>query len=256
MTIIPTYIETLARSFWEQTSKIKGQPPYDIAGAVSLTLPLDIVSLSDLTLCKVHKWLTSNDIQIPINVNDRHLHGFILVSKGFGFMFINGTDSEDERRYTIAHEAGHFILDYKVPRDKAIKKLGESIRDVLDGLREPTIEEQINGLVKEISVRPFTHLLEKNGDGSFESIQVFNSENRADMLAVELLAPYSQVIKTTLSGRQRMSFALFDQCCLDILISKYNLPVLIAKQYSKKLAYSVTGRPSIMDKLGFSDIDF
>lgn len=251
MLIVSPYIEKIAKDFWSQVGRYKSNPPYDIAGAISLLLPLDIVSLSDLTLKKINIWLISNGINIPINVNDRHLHGFVLIKKGTGFMFINGTDSEEERAYTIAHEASHFILDYKIPRDKAIKKVGNGIESVLDGLREPTLDEQANGIINGISIQPFTHLLENDGDGSFRNIKVYDSENNADTLALELLAPYSEIIKITTTGRNKMSFDLFDQQCFDILISKYKLPGPIAEQYSKRLAYFVTGGPSIMGKLGF-----
>lgn len=244
------HIEKMARDFWNQVKKPKSEPPCDIAGAVSLVLPLDIISLCDLTLTKIDQWLVSKGISVLINVNDRHLHGFVLVKNGTGFVFINGTDSEEERRYTIAHEASHFILDYKIPRDKAIKKIGNGIENVLDGLREATVDEQVNGIISGVSVRPFTHLLEKEGDGSFESMKVFDAESNADILAIELLAPHAEIIKATLGGR-KLTFDLFDQYCLDILISKYKLPESIAKQYSKRLAYTVTRGPSIMNKLGF-----
>lgn len=250
MLTVPTHIKKIAADFWNQVPKLKLQPPYDIAGAVSLILPLDIVSLCDLTLQKIDQWLSSKGISVPINVNDRHLHGFVLVNKGTGFIFINGTDVEEERLYTIAHEASHFILDYKIPRDKAINKIGNGIENVLDGLREATVDEQVEGIIHGISIRPFTHLLEKEGDGSFGSIKIFDSENNADALAIELLAPHAEVIKTTLNGK-KLTFSVFDQHCLDLLISKYKLPEIIAKQYSKRLAYAVTGGPSIMNKLGF-----
>lgn len=251
MKIISSYIETIAKDFWSKTTLQKNKPPYDISGAVSLLLPLDIVSMSELTLRKIDQWLRKKGISISTDVNDRYLHGFILISKGAGFMFVNGTDSQEERTFTIAHEASHFILDYKIPRDKAIEKFGNGIEGVLDGFREPTIDEQVRGLINETNIRPFTHLLEKDGDGSFQNIKVFDAENNADALAIELLAPHSEVVKATLSGKRKMSFELFDQQCFDILISKYKLPSSIATQYSKRLAYSVTGGPSIMSKLGF-----
>lgn len=251
MLIVTSYIETIAKNFWCQVGRAKSGPPYDIAGAISLQMPLDIVSLSELTLGKIDQWLVNKGIKIPISVNDRYLHGFILVKKGTGFIFVNGTDNEDERLYTIAHEASHFILDYKIPRDMAIAKIGDGVENVLDGLRQPTLDEQINGIISGISVQPFTHLLEKDGDGSFTNIKVFDAENNADALAIELLAPHNEVIKATLCGRKKMPFDLFDQLCLDLLISKYRVPETIAKQYSKRLAYFVTGGPSIMNKLGF-----
>jgi len=251
MSVAPAYIEAIAKEFWSKIRRFRSQPPYDIAGAVSILLPLDIISLSELTLAGIDKWLNDRGIRIPVALSDRHLHGFLLIRNGSGFMFINGTDSEEERKYTIAHETSHFILDYKIPRDTAIEKLGKDIGAVLDGIRPPTVHEQVNGLIKEVSLDTFTHLLEKEGDGSFESFKVFNAENSADLLALELLAPFSEVMKVVQDGKRKIPFEVFDQQCLDLLVSVYKLPHPIARQYSKRLAYLTTGGPSILSKLGF-----
>jgi IrrE N-terminal-like domain len=250
MRFIKPHIENIAKGFWAQTDQ-KSMPPFDISGTVNLLFPIDIINLSELSLRKVEQWLLQRNIHINVDANDRHLHGFILIYKGSGFIFINGTDSEEERRYTIAHEASHFILDYKIPRDQIIEKMGLQIQDVLDGVRDATEYERIDGLLNSINIRPFTHLLEKEGDGSFESIQIFNAENNADLLALELLAPNSKVIKETLAGKESISFYEFEKKCYEILIQKYKLPNSIAKQYSTTLSYSITGGPSIMTKLGF-----
>lgn len=250
MRFVQSYIENIARDFWSQI-RPSPTPPYDISGAVSLMLPVDIVCLSDLSLKKIEQWLTNRNLTFKTDVNDRCLHGFILIYSGTGFIFINGTDSEEERRYTIAHEVSHFILDYKIPRDKAIDKLGIPISDVLDGLREPSIQERVDGVINGVSVQLFTHILEKDGDGSFLSIKVFNAENNADSLALELLAPHSIVTKETMAGKKKMQFAHFEVRCYTLLTEKYKLPQSIAKQYAKSLSYSVTGGPSITNKLGF-----
>jgi Zn-dependent peptidase ImmA (M78 family) len=179
------------------------------------------------------------------------LHGFILISRGSGFIFVNGMDIEEERRYTIAHEASHFLLDYKTPRDVAMKKLGESILEVMDGFREPTIEERIDGTLTSVTIKPYTHLLEKVGDGTFNNIEILNSENEADALALELLAPSSIVIKDINPNKNRISFYDFKNQCYQILRSKYLIPDSIAVAYSSKLAYTATGAPSLVSKLGF-----
>jgi Zn-dependent peptidase ImmA (M78 family) len=248
--IAASYIEKIAQDFWAQTGLI-WKTPHDISCAVSLLLPIDIVSLCELSLEKIDQWLTQRGIKIPIAVTDRYLHGFVLVSKGKGFIFVNGTDTEEERRYTVAHEVSHFILDYKIPRDKIVEKLGMEIIDVLDGRREPTIEERISGLLKNVVVRPFTHLLEKEGDGSFENSRTFDSENRADALALELLAPRTEIVNVVNKKKIKISFSVFHEKCINLLANKYGLPLPIAEQYSKSLAYSVTGGPSIINKLGF-----
>ncbi|WDO13956.1 ImmA/IrrE family metallo-endopeptidase [Flavobacterium sp. WW92] len=243
-------IVSLAKDF-RHMAAIKNDIPYDIMGAVSLVMPIDIICLSDLSISKIKKWLNNRNILFNTETNDRYLHGFIITFKGTGFIFVNGTDSEDERRFTIAHETSHFILDYKLKRDKALKKFGLGILDVLDGYREPTITEKIDGILFSVDVKPFTHLIEKSADGSFESLEIFNSENDADRLALELLAPSLQVIKKVKAIKSSLSFNEFNKHCFEILINEYRLPDNIAKNYSLQLSYKETGGPSIMSKLGF-----
>lgn len=249
MAIIKPHITRIARDFWSLTGK-KYSPGCDIIGAVHLVLPVDIISLSELSLVKIERWLLERGVGLSIEADNRVLHGFIITHAGSGIIFINGTDSEEERRYTIAHEISHFILDYKIPRDKAIAKMGNQITEVLDGLRNATVEERIDGLLGDIRVQPYTHLLEKTGDGSFNSVTVFDAENEADSLAVELLAPNSNVIKNTKNGQSKISFSDFQSRCLNLLVSDYMLPETVAKEYAVRLSYLATGAPSLISKLG------
>jgi len=250
MGMVNNYAVSVAKEFWSAT-RINNEPPFDIAGAVSLLFPIDIVQLSDLSTAKIDHWFSSRNINIQTHVKDRHLHGFVVFSRGVGFMFVNGTDDEQERRYTIAHEISHFLLDYKIPRDKIILKLGVGVEEVLDGIREPSATEMVEGIIKHVSVKPFTHLLEKDGNGSFENLQVYHAENNADTLALELLAPASRLKAVVLKGKKKLSYAEFCSACNDLLLHRYKLPKKIAIDYAKILAYKITGGPSIMDKLGF-----
>ena len=250
MSFIKANITATAKKFWEATCQ-KQSPPFDISQAVSLVLPVDIVMLSDLSLIRVQAWLAERDLTFDFDQEDRKLHGFIITYRGSGFIFVNGTDDEPERRYTIAHEASHFILDYHQPRQSAIAKLGKPIEDVLDGLREPTDEERIDGLLKSVSVKAYTHLMERHGDGSFYNANVYNSENDADALALELLAPYSRVIRETKSGNSTKSFDDFKIKSQSLLKEKYLLPESVSSEYATRLSYVATGGPSILKKFGF-----
>jgi Zn-dependent peptidase ImmA (M78 family) len=250
MRFISPIIIQVAKDFWKSAGR-NNVFPCDISGAVNMVLPLDIISLSELSLQKIQTWLTERKVFFDLETDDRLLHGFILISRGAGFIFVNGTDIEEERRYTIAHEASHFLLDYKIPRDTAVKKLGGSIMEVMDGYREPTIQERIDGTLTSVTIKPYTHLLEKVGDGTFSKMEILNSENDADELALELLAPNSNVIKDTNPNRNKISFFDFKNQCYQILRSKYLIPDSIAEAYSSKLSYIATGAPSLVSKLGF-----
>ncbi|MXV14343.1 ImmA/IrrE family metallo-endopeptidase [Hufsiella ginkgonis] len=250
MRLVRPHIENIAKQFWSVTNLDK-EPPYDLSGAISLMFPIDIVQLSQLSTDKIKQWLKQRNVQIDTEVNDRPVHGFVIFYRGAGFIFSDGGDDERERRYTIAHEISHFILDYKIPREKIINKLGASISDVIDGIRPPTDEEIVKGIVHGLNVKPFTHLLEKKGDGSFLNSDVYNSENAADELAIELIAPASRVVADILQGNKPSSFGAFSDRCRLVLENRYKLPGLIANDYARLLAYKVTGGPSIMSRMGF-----
>ncbi|MEI2740571.1 MAG: ImmA/IrrE family metallo-endopeptidase [Chitinophagaceae bacterium] len=250
MRFISPIITQAAKDFWKSAGG-NSIFPCDISGAVNLVLPIDIVCLSELSLKKIKTWLTERKVLLELEIDDRLLHGFILISKDSGFIFVNGTDTEEERRYTIAHEASHFLLDYKLPRESAVKKLGKSILEVMDGYRKPTLKEKVDGTLSSVTIKPYTHLLEKVGDGTFDRVEVLNSENDADELALELLAPNVAVIKDTNPNRNKISFYDFKNQCYQILRNKYLIPGPIAEAYSSKLAYVATGAPSLVSKLGF-----
>lgn len=249
MNFSQSQLSNIAEEFWLITGQ-KYHPPYDIIGAVALSLPIDIVCLSELSVRGVQDWLLKKGINISININDRDLHGFILTSRGSALIFVNGSDSEDERRFTVAHEVSHFLLDYNIPRSRILDKLGTQVKDVVDGIREPTLLEQVNGIINGLSVEPFTHLLEKYGDGSFEQVKIFQSENNADFLALELLAPRQKVVAQVLRSNSKPSFDVFREKVHKVLVKKYGLPDSIAQDYAVSLSYSITGGKTIIDKLG------
>ena len=247
--IIKPFIVREAKIFWEQT-KVDLTPPYDIEQAVALVLPLNIVTMSDLSFKRIQEWFSNQGVVFKVGFNNRLIHGFLTCSQGEGFVFVNGTDSDDERRFTIAHETSHFIIEYHNPRLKAISKFGIKILPVLDGLRVATVEERIDGILSNIAVRKFAHLLEKSGTGDFASYYNWSAENYADALAVELLAPIERVCNDVLSKLRNPTYMTCKGATLEILKDKYRLPISIASQYASKIAYSLTGGTTIVDKLG------
>lgn len=245
----------IARHFWN-TVGADNVFPRDIGGAVSLALPIDIIYLPELNLKQIGTWLSQRKIPIEkismgFDVNDRFIHGFILAWRGTGSIFINAMDSEEERRYTIAHEASHFLLDHHIPRERAKKRFGESILKVIDGTRPATDEERIDSALSSVEIKLSTHLLAKDGDGTFDDLEVLNSENDVDSLALELLAPSSQVIQDANPKKSKISFHNFKNQCYHVLRTTYLIPDSVANAYATRLAYKTAGPPSLMSELGF-----
>lgn len=250
MTRINSAIIQIAREFWNSAGG-NYKVPCDIEQAVSLSLPLVIVLLPELSIRKIESWFQRKKKKFTIDIDERALHGFLICNQGEGFVFINGTDSEEERRFTIAHEVSHFIIEYLRPRQKAVKTLGEKILEVLDGFREATIEEQIDGYLYSVSVKPFTHLLEKTDSKGFENHDNWLAENNADRLALELLAPFKQVCSETVTYCKKCSFESYRQAAYDILKTKYIFLPSIANEYAIQVAYQLTGGVSLVERLGY-----
>ena len=247
--IVKSIIVETARRFWRRAGGNRSWP-CDIERAVQLALPVIIVQLSPLSINSILRWLAEKGYDFRIDVTNRLLHGLLLIHRGAGIVFINGTDSIRERRFTLAHEVSHFLLNYFLPREKVVEKLGESIVEVLDGIREPTIEERISGILQGVSPQPKPHFLEKRGDGGFDNYHNWSAENHADSLAVEILAPHKIVCQELLTTYPRSNYKGYKEKAESLLYEKYQLPRGIAQLYSGKLSYYITGGTSIVEKLG------
>ena len=242
----------IAKEFWRLAGGVQ-KWPCDIERAVSILTPLNIVTLSNLSFTGIKEWFKDKSICFDLEYSERELHGFISVHKNFGFIFINGADSENERRYTVSHELSHYFIDYKIPREKAIDTFGEGILEVLDGYREPTVIERVESVIASTPIKPYIHILEKEGNGGFKRFNNWLSERDADALAVELLAPYNTIQKdlTKLSTKQS-SFLENKTAISEILIKKYALPDSIASEYASMIAASFVGNKSLIERLGLN----
>lgn len=242
-------IERIAREFWSKADPVHRQT-LDISSAVDEVLPVDVIYLKRLSLAEIKHWLENRGVKTEFEVNDRPLHGVIMIQEGFGFIFVDADDGTIQQRFTIAHEVSHFLLDYQIPRENAMLAIGTEIEDVLNGKAEATRFQQVKALIKGISIQPYTHLTEKSADGSFLNWMNYTSENEADYLALELLAPRSVVIKGTIATARRLNYNQFTRKCEEILMENYQIPAEVAHQYAVELAYSITNGPSFLDKLG------
>src|SRR4051794_20376059 len=71
---------------------------------------LRLVELPSLSRAVVYDYLLSKG-SIPGDLGeDEDLAGFLYISGPFGRVFVNADDPVPRRRFTAAHELGHFVL--------------------------------------------------------------------------------------------------------------------------------------------------
>ena len=163
--------------------------PLDLQSLLPRLYPADCVLLPGLSVDGLRDWLRRHGAFLPPNLTlcrNRSLRGGIVAWRGCGLLFVDAGDPPDERRFTLAHEAAHYLQDHLYPRLDLLDRFGSTILPVLDGLRLPTREERLDALLARASLTFHTHLLERNASAVPDWEE---REFEADAFACEILAP-------------------------------------------------------------------
>jgi hypothetical protein len=187
-----TELEARAADFWAGTD-LADAYPRGIEQAIALKLPVTVVKLPVVTVQAAGRWLRRHH-RTPAFPPHRHdLMGCLYADSGHSFIFVCGADGPEEQRFTLAHDAAHFLVDYWWPRRRVIQALGPSITDVLDGRRRACVVERASAILASVRAGPHWHLLPRqDGDGN---VHIACAEDRADELGLELVAPRALVVR-------------------------------------------------------------
>lgn len=223
------WIHEIADRFWADVGDAPPAYPRDLVTVVFWALPVRPVALPDLSIARMNAWLADRDSSLRLMIPDRRLRACILVQEGSGVLFVDATDADDERRFSVAHEVAHYLIEYAAPRHQARARLGEDVLPVLDGRRSATPDERIGALLGGVSLATRFHLMERTPDGHLPGRQVSRAERRADDLAFELLAPYDAVraCQPERAGRPEIEATLRE---------RFGLPAAPAGIYARRLA--------------------
>lgn len=232
----------LVNGFWQAAGALEPFPR-TLEHPLLLALPISIVKLARLHVKSANDWLRARGMAHTFAAEpeagaassagfgaDRAIHGCIVALGGHAFLFVDGGDAADEMRFTIAHELGHFLADQLLPRRKAVARMGESILEVLDGKRPPTLIEKLSSAMAGLQIGGYRSFLPRSesADGGLELWRV---ESRADRIGAALLAPPELV----LSAARGATFAERNQNAVAALTTLYGLPAAPAAHYAQAL---------------------
>lgn len=219
---VPVWCADLAGAFWRE---LGDPPPFprdlrEPAGWFKIV----VVELPGLSVTAVCHWLARRGVHIELDAPDRPLRGCLYADRGEAFAFLDAADDPAEKRFSLAHELGHFLRDYWGPRRTVTKRLGEAALEVLDGWREPTFDERLSAVLRGVAVGPFAHLMRRDESGRPPTPEERRSEEAADRLAFELLAP-----------AERLADFETPSALVGALVDEYGLPWEPACRYAKLL---------------------
>lgn len=221
--------------FWRQCGEIEPFPR-NLERSISMALPLFLVKLPHLRLHGIESWFERRGASFRFNCRSRSVRGCLIAYGGQGLIFVDGADPDDERRFTIAHEVGHFIVDYLLIRQTVLSKFGEKIMEVFDGLRLPSVAERIHALLAGTPLGVYTNLMERDSVSVLTRSEVGDVEDRADRVALALLAPPEIVIAET--DASASSYEQRETTMTGVLSERFGLPESIAIAYARALLES------------------
>lgn len=237
MTWLRNNEEEAIEYFWKRVGEPEVYPRY-LERSILVAFPVAIVKLPHLALASIENWLKFRKITFLFNCESRFVQGCLIAYAGKGIIFCDGTDPIDEVRFTLAHEAAHFLVDYWLPRQKAIKKFGNNIVNVLDGDREPTVTERIHATLETTAIGTITNLMDRQE----VSTSIYRVENTADKIGFGLLAEPNEVLGGV--DIQQDKFEQRLEILTKRLITNFGLPTRPAQTYANELLRSLGKGPS------------
>jgi hypothetical protein len=216
------WVVELAARFW---AEVGAPPPFprDLRAVLHWLRRVHVLEVPHLTLASAADHFARHGIPCPKPSDDRPLAGCFGGHRGIGAILLDSTLDSTELLFTLAHEVAHYLRDYDAPRRKVEARLGSRALEILDGVRPATADERLAGVLRELPLGCHTHFLDRDRRGRALTPAARESEEAADRLAFELLAPFAAVSPS--ATPDRAAFAVR-------LTSDFGLPAAEATKYA------------------------
>lgn len=164
----------------------------DVEAAVVWASPVVIVSMPHLQLASANRWLADHSApSLPDSFGE--LQGLLVAWRGYAAIFLDGTMTSAARRFTLAHEHGHFLLDYQLARQRILRDAPDLL-EVIDGHRPATDGDRAKASLARVPIGLHTHLLHRDDHGGAGGATMA-SEDDASLYALELLSPWDSLLR-------------------------------------------------------------
>ena len=235
--------------FWRRVGGGKDFPA-DIGYAAMSALEVYVEEIEGLTTLTASSYAGCVGIRNACGFSERGLRGCLVVRRRGALILVERSDDEAEKRFTIAHEVAHYILEVRRHRERAAERMGRDFSDVLYGPRKATPTERIDAWLNDVRPDKILHFMDRAPGGGYGCARTMDAECVADDLALEILAPRSDM-KEALSSLGRMGFTETLSAARRIAEKRYGLPGAIAGVYASRAVRQLKGGPSTAERFGF-----
>ena len=232
--------------FWKRVGG-RFDYPADIAYAATCALDVYVDEVAGLTPVSAAAHIGRGGPRLPDGADERSLHGCVIVGRSGAAILVEKSDDEAEKRFTIAHEVSHYVLEVKQRHERATDRLGREFADTLHGLREATQTERIDAWLNNTRSEAFAHFMDRAPGGRYGCSRMLEAECRADDLALEILAPRSELI----AAISLMGFSESLKAAQGISERRFGLPEGVAAWYAGRVVWQLMGGPSTAERFGF-----
>lgn len=242
-----------AQWFWRRAGGWP-TPPVDIGYAATCALEVGVRQVPGLTTGNAVHHLRHFGVARADSGSERELHGCISIGSRGGMILVEMCDDDSQQRFTVAHEVSHYILEVHRHHRRAAQRMGDDYVAALYGRREATSTERIDTWLNNLRSSSITHFMDRGSNGGYSCGNTLEAECSADRLALEILAPRVEMVRTVLDCR-KLPFRDVDDAVRRFAEKRFGLPNEVAGPYASRLVWELTGGPSTAERFGLEWVD-